>query len=334
MISELKKEEEKYNHEKKLREEELEKEKRKKEEIKKRKDNEKKNRLEKQKMLGLRWGMLRWVTQYIKENEEDWEKELNKKIEKERKELEDWDKAKRFEKIEILKKKWRSESKIQINESQQNLSISEPSEYKSQRNLSTSESGVTEKKSQRNLPHDNIIKNTSDKNNKESNWTVWTKKTNNTNNKNNNITNISEDPTYEDEESYKIKPKILKSKIYLGGKITSVDSIEELDDKNTESDLLLALEVLENKEIRSESNGEDNTQTGHLQEDNLQDKKIEDNLRGHLNKDNHLDQDHPSKDSLSNNDNPDLPDNRRGHLSKDNHQGQDHPSKDSLSNND
>ena len=104
--------------------------------------------------------------------------------------------------------------------------------------------------------------------------------------------------------------------------------------KYTESDLLSALEVLENKEIRSESNGEDNTQTGHLQEDNLQDKKIEDNLRGHLNKDNHLDQDHPIKDSLSNNDNPDLPDNRRGHLSKDNHQGQDHPSKDSLSNND
>ena len=115
---------------------------------------------------------------------------------------------------------------------------------------------------------------------------MWRKKTNNTNNKNNNITNISEDPTYEDEESYKIKPKILKPKICLGGKITSVDSIEELDDKNTESDLLVALEVLENKEIRSESNGEGNTRKGHLQEDNLQDKKTEDNLRGHLDKDN------------------------------------------------
>ena len=128
--------------------------------------------------------------------------------------------------------------------------------------------------------------------------------------KNNIKTNISEDPKYEDEEGYKIKPKILKPKICLEGKITSVDSIEELDDKDTESDLLLALEVLESKEIRSESNGEDNTRKGHLQEDNLQDKKTEDNLRGHLDKDNHQDQDHPGEDSPSYNDNPDLIDNQ------------------------
>ena len=73
-------------------------------------ENEKKDRLERQKILGLRWGMLRWITQYIKENEEEWEKQLNEKLEKERKELEEWNKSKRFEKIENLKKKWRKEN--------------------------------------------------------------------------------------------------------------------------------------------------------------------------------------------------------------------------------
>ena len=69
MIAELKEEEEKYEHEKKKREEEITREKTKKREIQRKKENEKKDRLERQKMLGLRWGMLRWVTNYIKENE-------------------------------------------------------------------------------------------------------------------------------------------------------------------------------------------------------------------------------------------------------------------------
>ena len=118
---------------------------------KKKKENEKKDRLERQKILGLRWGMLRWITQYIKENEEEWEKQLNEKLEKERKELEDWNKYKRFDKNENLKKKWRKESTPNLeNKSQQNLSDSEPSEEKSQQNLSNSEEMI-ENKSQPNL---------------------------------------------------------------------------------------------------------------------------------------------------------------------------------------
>ena len=293
MLNELKEEEEKYNREKKLKEKELETEKKKKEEIKKRKDNEKKDRIEKQKMLGLRWGMLRWVTQYIKENEDEWEKELNEKIEKERKELEAWNKAKRFEKIEILKKKWRKETDSeqktleheenksqrnlsvsetsenksqrnllesgpgkQENKSQQNLSLSkaETSENKSQQNLPESESGIQENKSQRNLPQKNIIKDTNNIDNKESKWTVWRTKTNNTNNKNNNIIDVPEDPTDRNEEKYKIKPNILKPRIHLGEENSEVDNIEELDTNGTESDIITDIEVLENKPKRSETN--------------------------------------------------------------------------------
>ena len=283
MLNELKEEEEKYNREKKLKEKELENEKKKKEEIRKRKDNEKKDRIEKQKMLGLRWGMLRWVTQYIKENEDEWEKELNEKIEKERKELEAWNKAKRFEKIEILKKKWRKETDseqktleheknksqqnlsisetsenksqrnllesgpgIQENESQQNLSLSkaETSENKSQQNLPESESGIQENKSQRNLPQKNIIKDTNNIDNNESKWTVWRTKTNN---KNNNIIDVPEDPTDRNEEKYKIKPKILKPRIHLGEKNSEVDNIEELETNGTESDIITDIEVLANQ---------------------------------------------------------------------------------------
>ena len=66
------------------------------------------------------------------------------------------------------------------------------------------------------------------------------KKTNNTNNKNNIKTNISENPKYENVKGYKIKPKILKPRICLEEKITSVDtvdSIEELDDKKKQNQI-------------------------------------------------------------------------------------------------
>ena len=51
--------------------------------------------------------MLRWITEFIKENEERWEKEFDIKMKKERNELEEWNKSKRLEKIQKLKEKWR-----------------------------------------------------------------------------------------------------------------------------------------------------------------------------------------------------------------------------------
>ena len=78
-----------------------------------RKENEKKRKLEKQKMLSERWAMLRWITTYIKENQEEWDKEKKEKEDLERKELDEWNKMKRFEKVKKLQEKWKIKSKNQ-----------------------------------------------------------------------------------------------------------------------------------------------------------------------------------------------------------------------------
>ena len=44
-------------------------------ERKTKKENEKKELLEKQKLLSQRWGMMKWVTEFIKDNQETWEKQ-------------------------------------------------------------------------------------------------------------------------------------------------------------------------------------------------------------------------------------------------------------------
>ena len=108
---EIKEEERKIEDERRKRQEVIKNEKRKKMEIKLKKENEKKERLEKSKMLGQRWAMAKWVTQFIKENQENWEKERIEKEKTERKNIEEWEKAKRMEKIQILQRKWRKKDK-------------------------------------------------------------------------------------------------------------------------------------------------------------------------------------------------------------------------------
>ena len=44
-------------------------------ERKTKKENEKKELLEKQKLLSQRWGMMKLVTEFIKDNQETWEKQ-------------------------------------------------------------------------------------------------------------------------------------------------------------------------------------------------------------------------------------------------------------------
>ena len=56
--------------------------------------------------------MLRWLTHFLKENHEKWEKERIERYVESRKKVEEWEKAKRFEKIAILKRKW-SEEKVE-----------------------------------------------------------------------------------------------------------------------------------------------------------------------------------------------------------------------------
>ena len=105
LIQELREEEEKHEEEK--REEKLLKEWRKKIEAKTRRENERKTQLEKQKLLHQRWEMMKWVTEFIKTNQDKWEKERLEKQKEIEKELEDWNRSKRFEKIEKLKQKWK-----------------------------------------------------------------------------------------------------------------------------------------------------------------------------------------------------------------------------------
>ena len=54
--------------------------------------------------------MMKWVTEYIKINQEKWDIERERKEAEVRKEIEAWEKMKRKEKIKLLQKKWRKEN--------------------------------------------------------------------------------------------------------------------------------------------------------------------------------------------------------------------------------
>ena len=53
-----------------------------------------------------KWALLKWVTSYISNNQEKWEIEIEEKEKAAKKELDEWKKMKKLEKIEHLKKKW------------------------------------------------------------------------------------------------------------------------------------------------------------------------------------------------------------------------------------
>ena len=53
---------------------------------------------------------MKWVTKYIKINQEKWDIERERKEAEVRKEIEAWEKMKRKEKIKLLQKKWRKEN--------------------------------------------------------------------------------------------------------------------------------------------------------------------------------------------------------------------------------
>ena len=63
-------------------------------------------------MINKRWDMLDWITDFMKENEEAWELERKEKIKEANRELREWEKLKRFEKIELLRKKWKEKNEI------------------------------------------------------------------------------------------------------------------------------------------------------------------------------------------------------------------------------
>ena len=67
------------------------------------KEIENKEKLEQEKMLGDRWALVRWLNNFMLENNENWEKEKLENLKLEKEKLENWEKMKRLEKIKFLK---------------------------------------------------------------------------------------------------------------------------------------------------------------------------------------------------------------------------------------
>ena len=126
LAQKLQEEEEKFEEEKRKRKEKSLEEWRKKVKEKDKREKDKKERLEKQRLLGQRWAMKRWVTEFIRENEKNWELEKKEREKQYKLEIENWEKLKRKEKIKRLQEKWRKkddyqeqkEEKIQSSENQ------------------------------------------------------------------------------------------------------------------------------------------------------------------------------------------------------------------------
>ena len=91
----------------KERKEERTKEWRRKLNLRDRKEREMKERTEKERIIEENWELLKWSTGYISENMEQWREESRLQEMEARRELEEWDKLKRKEKIEKLKLRWR-----------------------------------------------------------------------------------------------------------------------------------------------------------------------------------------------------------------------------------
>ena len=70
-----------------------------------RKEQESRDRKIKQNTLYKRWEMMRWVTNYIDENTENWEIEKEKRDKNNKQRLQDWAKLSRFDKINQIKEK-------------------------------------------------------------------------------------------------------------------------------------------------------------------------------------------------------------------------------------
>jgi hypothetical protein len=65
---------------------------------------EKMARIEKKAKLEESWNMLRWVTRYIEENQESWEKEMEDRQELGKEKMKEWEKLSRLEKIKKIRK--------------------------------------------------------------------------------------------------------------------------------------------------------------------------------------------------------------------------------------
>ena len=74
-----------------------------------RKETEKKEKLELERKIANSWTMMSWVTKFIQDNIEKWSKDRESKVREANRELENWRKLKRLEKVKHLQAKWKVE---------------------------------------------------------------------------------------------------------------------------------------------------------------------------------------------------------------------------------
>ena len=72
---------------------------------KEKKEKARKERIQKAQEISKRWEMMKWLTAFLKENNERWQKEKFEREKNEKKKIEMWEKKLRFEKIKYLKEK-------------------------------------------------------------------------------------------------------------------------------------------------------------------------------------------------------------------------------------
>ena len=111
LVKKLREAEQKEEREKLARQEMLEKIKGKKEAAKLKREQIRAEKAKNEELLRKRWEMLDWLTSFLEENQETWEKNRKLRETENRTELEKWEKSKRLEKIAILKKKWSKDPK-------------------------------------------------------------------------------------------------------------------------------------------------------------------------------------------------------------------------------
>ena len=76
------------------------------------KNEEKLLRKSVQKKKGEKWEMIRWLNKFIEENKDNWKREKQKRDEEKEMTVYKWEKRRRFEKIEEIKKRRENAKKI------------------------------------------------------------------------------------------------------------------------------------------------------------------------------------------------------------------------------
>jgi hypothetical protein len=83
-----------------------------------------------------KWEMLRWITEFIEENDKEWMTNKEKRQEEEKRSTPNWEKIKRLEKVDTMKEKYRKDIE---EEGKENIPVEKEKEDKEKRKLKAGE---------------------------------------------------------------------------------------------------------------------------------------------------------------------------------------------------